>query len=305
MARSLTIAAAQLGPHNEGTPPEAIAARMLRLMDQAIDAGVAVLTYPEMALSPYFPKRIRDDAEQFFSREVPPAALGPLRERARAVGLVWCAGFCERDGDRRFNTALLFDERGGVCLTYRKTHLPGMNRAEPGLTGRVYEPYYFHAGDTGFRVARTGAARIGIAICQDRRYGETYRCLGLAGAELVLIGYNTPAGPRALDLNALVLRAGAYENHLFVVAAAKAGVEDGLELIGGSCVISPLGEVLASASTTGDELVRARIDLDDAQAARNRWNFFARRRPEHYGPITAPVGEASRDERVAARPDRR
>ena len=304
MARSMKVAAAQMGPNNEGTPVEAIVARMQRLMDEAIAEGANLVAYPEMALSPYFPKRIREDADQFFSREVPPAALAPLIERARGAGVAWYVGFCERDGDRRFNTAILVDERGGVRGRYRKIHLPGTNRAEPGVTGRVHEPYYFDPGDTGYRVFETRHARVGLAICQDRRYSETYRCLGLGGAELALIGYNTPAGPQALALNELVMRAGAYENHMFVVGAAKAGIEDGLELIGGSCVISPLGDVLARAATTGDELVTAKIDLEQTRAARERWNFFARRHPEHYAAITAPVADASRDDRVL-KPSRR
>jgi N-carbamoyl-D-amino-acid hydrolase len=298
MARYVKVAAAQMGPNNEGTPVDAIVERMRRLMDEAIAGGAEVVAFPEMALSPYFPKRIREDAEQFFSREVPPAALAPLIETARGAGIAWYVGFCERDGDRRFNTAVLIDERGGVRGLYRKIHLPGTNRVEPGVTGRVHEPYYFDSGDTGYQVSETQPARIGIAICQDRRYSETYRCLGLGGAELVLIGYNTPAGPQALALNELVMRTGAYENHMFVVGVAKAGIEDGLELIGGSCVISPLGDVLARAATTGDELVTAKIDLDETRAARERWNFFARRHPEHYSAITAPVAETSQDDRL-------
>jgi len=305
VTRYVKVAAAQLGPNNEGTPVDAIVTRMLRLMDEAIAERADIVAYPEMALSPYFPKRIREDAEQFFSREVPPAALAPVVERARGAGIIWHVGFCERDGDRRFNTAVLIDERGDVRGRYRKIHLPGTNRVEPGTTGRVHEPYYFDPGDTGYRVFETPRARIGIAICQDRRYGETYRCLGLGGAEAVLIGYNTPAAPQALALNELVMRAGAYENHLFVVGAAKAGVEDGLELIGGSCVISPLGEVLAKASTNGDELVTARIDLDQTREARERWNFFARRHPEHYAAITSPVADAWRDERLVKPASRR
>jgi N-carbamoyl-D-amino-acid hydrolase len=298
MARYIKVAAAQLGPNNEGTPVEAIVDRMLGLMDEAAAEGAAVVAYPEMALTPYFPKRIREDTDHFFSRDVPPGALRPLIDAARRAAIVWHVGVCEQDGDRRFNTAILIGEDGRVCGRYRKTHLPGTNRAEPGAAGRVYEPYYFDPGDTGYRVFETRPARIGIAICQDRRYSETYRCLGLGGAEVVLIGYNTPAAPQALALNDLVMRAGAYENHLFVVGVAKAGVEDGLELIGGSCIISPLGEVLARAATTGDELVTAKIDLEQTRDARERWNFFGRRHPEHYGAITSPVPDAWRDGRL-------
>ena len=114
------------------------------------------------------------------------------------------------------------------------------------------------------------------------------------GAELVLIGYNTPLSPLALDLNELCLRAGAYQNNLFVVGIAKAGIEDGMELIGGSCIVNPMGQVVAKAATTGDELVAARIDLDQMIPARKRWDFLGRRHPEHYGLLTQPTRPGAR-----------
>lgn len=301
MSRYVRVAAAQLGPNSEGVPERQIIERMLVLMDQAIAERVEILAYPEMALSTYFPKRIRDDYDQFFVKEIPPKALSELLARARAAGIVCHVGLCEKDGARRFNTAILTDETGSVCGRFRKIHLPGLDHPDPRRLAPVYEPYYFETGDTGFQVFPTSKARIGIAICQDRRYSESYRCLGLRGAEIVLIGYNTPAQPLSLEHNELVMRAGAYENSLFVVGVAKAGVEDGVELIGGSCVISPLGVVLARAATTSDELITARIDLDQIVAARQRWNFFGRRHPEHYGPLTEPVNEEWKDARLASR----
>jgi len=64
-----------------------------------------------------------------------------------------------------------------------------------------------------------------------------------------------------------------------------------VELIGGSCIIDPLGQVLAKAATTGDELIVARIDLDQVEPVRKRWNFLGRRQPQHYGPLLTPVTE--------------
>ncbi|HEY2995430.1 MAG TPA: nitrilase-related carbon-nitrogen hydrolase [Methylomirabilota bacterium] len=286
MARWVKVAAAQMGPINEGTSREEVVDRMLALLEQAAADHVELIAYPEMALTTYFPKRIRDDYEQFFETEMPPKALEPLLRRAREAGVAVHVGFCEKSGAQHFNTALLTDERGGLAGTYRKIHLPG--RSSPDGVAQVYEVRYFETGDTGYRVFPLAKARVGIAICQDRRYPETYRCLGLGGAEIVLIGYNTPLSPLALDQNELVLRAGAYENSLFVVGIAKAGVEDGLELIGGSCIVGPLGNVLARAATTGDELIAARIDLDWMTPARKRWDFFSRRHPKFYGAITEP-----------------
>ena len=287
MPRYVKVAAAQMGPVNEGTSRAEVVERMLILMDEAVQGDVEILVYPELCLTPYFPKRIRDDYDHFFETEMPSRAVAPLFEKARAARIAFHLGYAEKDGGRRYNTAILVDEDGAIFEKYRKIHLPGVTR--PDGHARVYEPYYFACGDTGYRVFEARKARVGIAICQDRRYPESYRCLGLLGAEIILAGYNTPAYPLALAHNELVLRAGAYQNSLFVVGVAKAGVEDGVEFIGGSSIVDPLGEVVAKASTTGDELVAARIDLDQMIPARKRWNFFGRRHPEHYGPIIEPV----------------
>jgi predicted amidohydrolase len=287
MARYVKVAAAQLGAINEGTSREEMVDRMLILLEQAIDEGVEILAYPELALTTYFPKRIRDDYDQFFETEMPPKCLEPLLRRAGQAGVVCHIGFAEKADGRYFNTAILSDETGALGGTFRKIHLPGVTT--PDGHAQVYEPHFFESGDTGYRVFPTRRAKVGIAICQDRRFPESYRSLGILGAEIVLIGYNTPLSPLALDLNELVMRAGAYQNNLFVIGIAKAGLEDGVEFIAGSCVINPMGQVIARAGTNADELVPAQIDLDQMLPARKRWNFLGRRHPEHYGLLTQPV----------------
>src|SRR5512132_2879077 len=289
MARYLKIAAAQMGPNQDGTPREAIVERMLALLDEAAHDDVELIVYPEMALTTYFPKRIRQDYAQFFETEVPPKALEPLLRRAAQARVAVHVGFCEKADGQYFNTALLTDRDGRLCGTFRKIHLPGTKAAD-GFA-QVYEPYYFAHGDTGYRVFDACGAKVGIAICQDRRYPESYRALALQGAEIILIGYNTPVSALALDLNELCLRSGAYANLCFVVGVAKAGVEDGVELIAGSAIINPLGQVIAKAATTGDELIVSRIDLDQANPVRTRWNFLGRRQPQHYGTLLQPVTE--------------
>jgi len=289
MPRPLKLAAAQMGPNQESATREEIVERMLALLEEAGREGVELVAYPEMALTTYFPKRIRQDFDQFFESEVPPKALLPVLGRAAALGIAVHVGFCERADGAYYNTALLTDRDGRLCGTFRKIHLPG-TRTPDGFA-QVHEPYYFAHGDTGYRVFDAAGARVGIAICQDRRYPESYRALALLGAEVILIGYNTPASTLALDLNDLCMRAGAYANACFVVGVAKAGVEDGVELIAGSAIIDPLGQVLARAAGNGDELVTARVDLDRMGPARKRWNFLGRRQPQHYGILTRPVTE--------------
>jgi predicted amidohydrolase len=123
--------------------------------------------------------------------------------------------------------------------------------------------------------------------------------LCLNGAQVVLIGYNTPVmldeAPAQAHLrmfhNHLPMQAGAYQNTVWIAAAAKAGLEDGQALIGGSCIIAPTGEIAALAQSIGDEVVTHRADLELIGACR-RVNFdFARyRRPEEYGLIAQRAG---------------
>jgi len=66
---------------------------------------------------------------------------------------------------------------------------------------------------------------------------------------------------------------------------------DGVELIAGSCIIDPQGQILARAATRGDELIVARIDFDQMVPLRKRWNFLGRRQPQHDGEMLKPVTE--------------
>ncbi|HEX7786584.1 MAG TPA: nitrilase-related carbon-nitrogen hydrolase, partial [Methylomirabilota bacterium] len=159
MARYLKVAAAQMGPNNEGTSREEIVDRMVGLLDQAVAEGVEILAYPEMALTTYFPKRVRDDFDQFFETEMPPKALAPLLQRAREARIACHVGFSEKADGRYFNTALLTDEAGKLAGVFRKIHLPGVRT--PDGHAQVYEPHFFESGDTGYRVFDAAGVKVG------------------------------------------------------------------------------------------------------------------------------------------------
>jgi predicted amidohydrolase len=136
-----------------------------------------------------------------------------------------------------------------------------------------------------------------MCICNDRRWPETWRSLGLAGAELVVLGYNTPLhyppAPEHDHLqyfhNDLSVQAGCYQNGLWAVAVAKAGNEEGCDLIGGSVIVAPTGELIAKAQGVGDEVITAEVDLGRCTEIReNIFNFAMHREPSDYHRITAP-----------------
>jgi predicted amidohydrolase len=257
-------------------------------------------------LTAFFPHWwIEDEAEldSWFEREMPNAATRPLFEAARRLRVGFKLGYCELDFStgrkRRFNTAILVDREGRIVGKYRKIHLPGTDRHRPEHPFQNLEKRYFDVGDLGFPVWETMGGRMGMLICNDRRWPESWRVLGLQGVELAMLGYNTPVHnpntPETDDLNnfhnRLSMQAGAYQNGTWAVGVAKAGLEEGVDQIGQSCIVAPSGEVVAQASTLGDEVIVARCDLDRCATYKKHIFDFARhRRPEHYGLILERTG---------------
>ena len=194
----------------------------------------------------------------------------------------------------RFN----FEAEGHEVARYRKVHLPGHEQHEPWRPFQHLERAYFDPGPDTFAAHDAFGARVGLATCNDRRWPETYRILGLQGVEIILIGYNTPihyAPDPSQDAlagfhNNLVMAAGAYQNGTFVVGVAKGGVEEGVASLADSQILAPSGEVLARAAGDGDEVVVATCDLDWCRRYRETVFDFARyRRPELYGLLAEPV----------------
>lgn len=214
---------------------------------------------------------------------------------------------------RRFNTSIFVSPEGRIVGNYRKVHLPGHFNPEDWRPFQHLEKRYFEHGDLGFPVYEAMGGKIGMCLCNDRRWPETFRVLGLRGAELVMLGYNTPVhypmAPEHDHLqdfhNHLSMQAGAYANGCWVIGTAKAGREEGCDLIGGSCIIAPTGEIVARVQGLGDEIATAEIDLDRcSELRRNIFNFALHREPADYGPITEGAETRARERDAIIRADR-
>jgi len=306
MARVLTVGAAQLGPIARSESRGEVVKRLLALLGQAHARGCDLIVYPELALTTFFPRWWMEDQgeiDAFFEREMPGPETRQLFDEAQRLGIGVCLGYAEitQEGGRtrRYNTSILVDRRGSLIGKYRKIHLPGHAEHEPYRAFQHLEKRYFDVGTLGFPVWRAFDGIVGMCICNDRRWPETYRVMGLQGVELICLGYNTPVhNPPAPehDLlgpfhNHLVMQAGAYQNATWVVGVAKCGREEGCDMIGQSAIIAPSGEIVAMCATLGDELVTARCDLDAARSYKETvFNFARHRRPEHYRLIVDRTG---------------
>lgn len=306
MTRLITMGAAQLGPIARNDSRKVVVARLVELLREAHSAGVKLLTFPELALTTFFPRwHIEDEAEldQWYEASMPNADTQPLFDEAKKLGIGFYLGYAEiayEDGKkRRFNTSILVDQNGEIIGKYRKIHLPGHDKPQPGRKTQHLEKLYFNCGEYGFPVWSAFDSVIGMCLCNDRRWPETYRVMSLQGAEVVLLGYNTPtdhSGYEDIDgltefHNHLAMQAGAYQNSVWVVGAAHCGQEEGSDMIGQSAIIAPSGEIIATAYTRQDELITARCDLDMAKRYRETYFDFARHRePKYYKLICERKG---------------
>jgi len=303
MARYVTVAAAQLGPVQREHSREQVVARLVALLRQAHSMGAELVVFPELALTTFFPRWFVDDiseADHWYERSMPNEATQPLFDEAKRLGVGFCLGYALIDDeDRRWNVQTLVERDGSIVATYKKTHIPGHEHHEPDRPFQHAERYYFEPSPEGFGVWRAFGGLVGMAICNDRRWPETYRVMGLQGVEMVLIGYNTPihyVPDPSQDIlqgfhNALVMQSGAYQNGTWVVGVAKGGVEEGVDSLGQSMIVAPSGQIVAQSLTTDDEVVVARCDLDWCQRYKGTlFDFDRYRRPEVYGRITGQRG---------------
>ena len=308
MGRVVRVAGAQIGAVQRAEARAETVRRLVRLLEEAAAQGATLVCFPELALTTFFPRWLLDEAELegYFEREMPNAGVRPLFDRARALGVGFYLGYAEMTPERvRYNSAILVQPDGSVLGQYRKVHLPGSVEPRAGEHYQQLEKRYFAYGDRGFPAFRAGAAWqggiLGMMICNDRRWPEAWRVLGLQGVELVCVGYNSaaydPNGGGGEDAalrtfhSQLVVQANAYMNATWAVAVAKAGVEDGAGLIGGSCIVDPNGRIVAQAATLEDEVIVADCDLDACQQGKRKmFDFAAHRRPEQYRAITERAG---------------
>ena len=293
-----------MGPIQKSDSRSDVLLRMIALLDRASSDGCDLVVFPELTLTTFFPRwnfEHQADVDQWFEREMPNPDTQKLFDHAKKLGVSISFGYAElTENGEHFNTSVLADPHGEIIGKYRKVHLPGHAEFDAERSFQHLEKRYFLPGDLGFPVFRTMDGIIGMCICNDRRWPETFRVMALQGVEMVVLGYNTPAEnsqdssenvEQRVFHHRLVLQAAAYQNSTWVVAIAKAGVEDGHALIGGSVIVNPDGIIVAETNSDADELIVHTCNLDDCLfGKRSQFDFGRHRRVEHYGLITSQTG---------------
>ncbi len=223
MARIIQTAAAQMGPIAKSETRKDTVRRLIAMMREAKGRGAELVVFTELALTTFFPRwLIEDEAEldSYYEREMPgPADACPCSRRrsgSASASISAMPNWCRRAGASAASTPRSWSTATGTIIgKYRKVHLPGHAEPQPGRTHQHLEKRYFEPGNLGFGVWRGFGGVMGMCICNDRRWPETYRVMGLQGVEMVMLGYNTPFDHTGhADIDGLT----SFHNHLSMQA---------------------------------------------------------------------------------------
>ena len=256
------------------------------LAREAAAQGAQVLCFQELFYGPYF--GITQDSKYYRYAE---AADGPIVQRfaalAKELGVVTVLPiYEEQQAGVYYNSAVVVDADGSVRGTYRKNHIPHVDR--------FWEKFYFRPGNLGWPVFETAVGTIGVTICYDRHFPEGWRALGLAGAEIV---FNPNASKPGLSnrLWELEQPTAAAANGYYVCVPNRVGREDNeygdlaVDFYGTSFVVDPRGNYVGErGSGTAEELLVRDLDMDLVRTARDEWQFYRDRRPDAYGDLVKP-----------------
>ncbi|HEX5857220.1 MAG TPA: nitrilase-related carbon-nitrogen hydrolase [Microbacterium sp.] len=266
MSRSVRVAA--VSPEIRIGDLEGNLARVRDALADAAARGAQLIVLPELATSGYVFRDGEEALTSSLSRDDP--RWMPLHE-ALDGDCVAVIGYCERDGERLFNSAAVLGADGRLG-DYRKSHLWGT------------EKLIFAEGDSAGLVVDTALGRLGVAICYDNEFPEVPRRLALAGADLLALPVNWPLVPRPEGEHApeiIQAMAAARSSRLATVVADRAGEERGVPWTGGTTVIDDDGWIAAVAENgRAEATLTLRGPADKALPPHN--DLFADRRPALY-----------------------
>jgi N-carbamoylputrescine amidase len=243
---------------------------------EAASHGAKLVCLQELTLSPYFCTRFDVDGSLYQEdlHQGPTARF--VSELSKQYEISITASLFEKAG---YNTAVAFGPRGELIGVTRKQHIPSGEK--------YHEDYYFKPGDSNYPVHEIAGAKVGLPTCYDQWFPELSRIYGLKQTDILV--YPTAIGgePTAPGFNSQpmwqnVMVAQGIMNNLFVIAANRVGIEDGLEFYGSSFISSPMGEILVQAPRSEPAVLVATLDFSDKKLWGRLFPFCQQREPHTY-----------------------
>ncbi len=277
--------------------------------EQAVQAGVELVVFPEMCITGYWHVRnlSREDVEAL-SESVP---AGPSTEKlldlSARLEVSVGAGLIERSSEGKLFNSYVVAMPNGQIACHRKLHCFISEHMESGDVFTVFD--------------LPQGIKIGILICYDNNINENVRITALKGAEILLSphqtgGCHTPSprcmgkidptlwhnrrdnpeaieaefrGPKGREWLMHWLPARAHDNGMFLVFSNGVGIDDDEVRTGNSMIIDPYGDILAETCKAKDDIVIAELDMSIRnKSTGERW--IKSRRPELYQLLSEETG---------------
>ena len=280
MSKTVTVAATQMSCSRDS---KANITNAKKLITKAASEGAQIILIQELFESVYF--CCLNKTEEFNMAR--PFENNPLlqemAELAKELSVVLPISFFEKDNNTFYNSLSVIDADGSISAPYRKSHIPD----GPGYE----EKYYFHPGNTGFKVFETQYAKIGVGICWDQWFPEAARIMALNGAELLFYPTAIGSEPDTPELDSrdswqIVMQGHSAANTLPVIASNRIGTEINekfsMTFYGSSFITDGTGIKVKECSRDNEEYIIQKFDLDSIQEHRSSWGFFRDRRTDLY-----------------------
>lgn len=258
--------------------------KIQRLTKEAADKGASLVVFPEAFVSAYpngldFGARMglrtpegREDFRRYFDSaiELPGPESDAIGAAAQTFGVYLVIGVIERAGGTLYCTAAFYGPDGRLLGKHRKLMPTAMERLVWG----------FGDGST-LTTVDTPLGRIGAVICWENYMPLMRMVMYAKGVEI----YCAPTADNR-DTWLPTMRHVALEGRCFVISACQyltrgdcpadyaafQGDNPGTVLMrGGSCIVSPMGQVLAGPHFEGPAILTAEIDRDEI--ARGKYDF--------------------------------
>jgi agmatine deiminase len=280
MSNSVTLGLIQMSMSNNR---QENLSKSLKMIEEASRKGAQIVCLPELFSTRYFPQNRGSDLVK--AERIPGRTSEFLSKAARTNNVVLIGGsiFEESSDGRKYNTSVVFDQKGRILGKYRKVHIPEDES--------FYEQEYFSSGDS-YKVFQTKYAKIGVLICFDQWYPEPARIERLLGAELVFYptAIGTVRGVKQVEGDWKtawegVQKGHAISNNMIVAAVNRVGREKEMQFWGGSFVYDQFGKLLACGHSTKDQVLVVECDLSLGKQVEEGWGFLRNRHPKTYSRL--------------------
>ena len=243
----------------------------LHFLGQAAEKGARLICYPEIQLTPFFPQFQKTDASMY-AVGINHQIVKRLQQKCKELRVVAIPNIYLKENENLYDASPVIDADGTILGISKMVHIP----QQPYF----YEQDYYTPSDSGFHVYNTAIGKIGVVICMDRRFPESFRTCVLQGAQIIIIPTaNTKA--EMLEVFEWEIKIAAMQNIVFIAMCNRVGVEDEMQFAGESIVVDPAGNVIRKADDSA-QILYADIDFSSIEEVRKMRPYWQMRRPEFY-----------------------